>query len=334
MAELANPNLLNGRSVFFLTRRSSGFYSRKMMKFQAALRAMLTLGRYLLAWLFSLTFAGIACLAALLLGPSRMWTVFCGPWARTTLRILGIQTVVHHAERLRGPAVFVANHQSLLDVVLLPALLPANTRFVARRELRHIPFWGWAFMMGGAIPIERRGRGGDAQRLEAGLSRLPRGWSVTIFPEGTRRRHQALGPFRRGAFFCAARLGHQVVPVGIGSLDMVSPVNSRLLRAGVVHLYVGTPIAVASSSATNVHAATQQGYSSVAACVRAADDCAFAPRVKSFAQIEKFVARLSVITPKPLLIRRPTYRRRQLKHVACAHRKTALDATSPEHAPQ
>jgi 1-acyl-sn-glycerol-3-phosphate acyltransferase len=226
--------------------------------------------RYVAAWSFTLGFSFLAVLSALFIGPSRMWTTFCRPWARTTLWILGIRPIIHGQHKLNGPGVFIANHQSLLDVVLLPAVLPSNVRFVARRSLRRVPIWGWAFMMGGAIPIERRGKGGDTQRLAAGLKKLPKGWSVTVFPEGTRNTTGQLGPFRRGAFVCAAQLNYPIVPIGVSSFEDVAPNGHWLLRAGTVQVYAGEPLTVTNTDQETLTQVASQARQMIATCINLA----------------------------------------------------------------
>lgn len=232
--------------------------------------------RYVVAWTFTLLYCSLACLTVPFLGGRRMWLVFCGPWARTTLKILGIRPVVANPERMAQPAVYVANHQSILDVILLPAILPAKVLFVARRELGRIPLWGWAFVWGGAITIERKGRGGDGERIAKALASLPEGWSVVIFPEGTRRKSSLPGPFRRGAFLCAAKLGCPVVPVGVAFQRPGDPAGSWLLRRGTVPVHVGEPFMVENQSAEALHAARTQAHLAVSRGVALAGELASA----------------------------------------------------------
>ena len=242
-----------------------------MRVFFQAWRPMVDYARFLAAWTFSIVFPALCCLLLPFWGPATIWVRLAGFWARTTLRILGvrIQLVGRWPDR---PCVFVANHQSLLDVIAMPALVPPTTRFVARQNLKYIPFWGWIFVLGGAIPIQRQGRGGgDVGRLRAGLAKLPAGWSLMIFPEGTRGRAKALRPFRRGAALCAAERNMPLVPVGIGKLDAVAPRESALLRAGTVVVAIGEPIFVRSDGPQPIAEATRKAQEAVAACVARAD---------------------------------------------------------------
>ena len=68
-------------------------------------------------------------------------------WARAMLRATGAQVTWLGLERTRGPGprVYIANHQSFVDVWALLAVLPA--RFVAKAELRRVPVLGWATLL-------------------------------------------------------------------------------------------------------------------------------------------------------------------------------------------
>src|SRR6266540_3294092 len=99
----------------------------------------------------------------------------------------------------KGPFVVVANHQSMLDILML-SRLPHEMKWVAKEELFKFPWVGWMLRMSGDI----RSRRGDAESGGEALARakayLARGMSVMIFPEGTRSAKGTLLPFKSGAF--------------------------------------------------------------------------------------------------------------------------------------
>ena len=113
-----------------------------------------------------------------------------------------------------GPFVVVANHQSILDILML-ARLPREMKWVAKEELFRIPVAGWMMRMAGDIPIRR----GDAESGGEALARareyLARGMSVMIFPEGTRSARGTLLPFKSGAFRLAIDAGVPVLPIAV-----------------------------------------------------------------------------------------------------------------------
>jgi 1-acyl-sn-glycerol-3-phosphate acyltransferase len=114
----------------------------------------------------------------------------------------------------KGPFVVLANHQSILDILLL-SRLPREMKWVAKEELFRIPWVGWMLRMSGDIPIRR----GDAESGGEALARareyLARGMSVMIFPEGTRSRTGQLLPFKSGAFRLALEAGVPILPIAV-----------------------------------------------------------------------------------------------------------------------
>jgi 1-acyl-sn-glycerol-3-phosphate acyltransferase len=113
-----------------------------------------------------------------------------------------------NTERLeRGPALVVANHPTLLDIVLLLAHMP-QADCVAKREAWSNPFLRPVVSAAAYIPND------DGEELIAACrKRLEAGRIVVLFPEGTRSPAAGLHPFRRGAAHLALSSGCEVVPV-------------------------------------------------------------------------------------------------------------------------
>ena len=184
--------------------------------------------------------------------------------------MVGVKLKIEGVENLKGPAVFISNHQSLIDVVFMPAILPPEVKFVAKRELLLIPFWGWGFAAGGAILIDRSKPRRAMADMTTGVRKMPKGWSVVIFPEGTRPKDGNMKPFKRGAFYVAARTGLPVVPVGMdGARDIVPP-DGWLVRAGEVRVVVGAPIAPTGWDVQNLGGPVEQCREAVKVCVEQA----------------------------------------------------------------
>ena len=171
-----------------------------------------------------------------------MWTTVCHRWGQGTLWLGGVGLDVVGRTNLAGPAVFVSNHQSMIETVFLPTLLPRTVKFVAKKELERIPLWGWAFAAGGAIMIDRKDPQGAVHSIREGVRQLPPGWSVAVFPEGTRSPDGTLRPFKKGAFHIAMAARLPVVPIGIAGSRDVMPKHGRLLRPSTAFVTVGDPI--------------------------------------------------------------------------------------------
>ena len=114
-------------------------------------------------------------------------------------------------ERLpaHGPAVIVANHPTLIDVVLLIAALP-QADCVVKSAAWGNPFLRWVVSGTGYIRNDE-----GAALIEACADRVRRGRVLVLFPEGTRSPVHRLAPFRRGAAHVALRTGAPLIPVTI-----------------------------------------------------------------------------------------------------------------------
>jgi len=165
-------------------------------------------------------------------------------WCRVILALSGCSIRVEGAEHLRGagPAVLAANHASYLDVVLLLAALPADFRFVAKRELLSAPLVGRVIRKVGHLTVER-GRApqsvADAARVTEALRA---GVSVLVFPEGTFARSAGILPFRLGAFKAAMETGSPIIPIVLRGTREVLPAEVWLPRPGPLTVAVGTPL--------------------------------------------------------------------------------------------
>ena len=113
-----------------------------------------------------------------------------------------------------GPCVVVANHQSLLDIVML-SRMPREMKWVAKEELFRIPWIGWLLRLTGDIAVRRGDAESGGEAIARARAYLARGMNVMIFPEGTRSRDARLLPFKSGAFRLAIEAGVPVVPVAV-----------------------------------------------------------------------------------------------------------------------
>ncbi|RED95575.1 lysophospholipid acyltransferase family protein [Marinoscillum furvescens] len=162
-------------------------------------------------------------------------------WAPGVLWVCGIRLEVSSAAQLTDDSyVFVANHQSYVDIPLLFRAIPHNLHFVAKKELKKVPFLGWYMMATGMIFIDRSNRNKAIESLRRAARLISKGKSVLMFPEGTRSKNGQVSPFKKGPFMLAKDAGVKVVPVGIDMPDHTYHVG----RFGVTHVKVaiGAPV--------------------------------------------------------------------------------------------
>jgi 1-acyl-sn-glycerol-3-phosphate acyltransferase len=147
-----------------------------------------------------------------------------------------------------GPAVFVSNHVSFVDIWVLAGLLPGTVRFLAKRELLNVPIFGWAMRSAGHIPIDRKNRQAAVDACgEAGM-KIRQGTSAIVFGEGTRSRSGQLLPLKKGAFVLAIQAGVPVVPVYLEGTYEVLPRGTVFLKRRPIALRIGEPIGTAGLS--------------------------------------------------------------------------------------
>jgi 1-acyl-sn-glycerol-3-phosphate acyltransferase len=128
-----------------------------------------------------------------------------------------------------GPYVVVANHQSMLDILLL-SRLRREMKWIAKESLFRVFWVGWAFRMAGDIPVRRGDAESGSEALAMARAYLDRGMSVMIFPEGTRSKTSRLLPFKSGAFRLAIDAGVPVLPVAVSGTAAGLPKGNPWVR--------------------------------------------------------------------------------------------------------
>jgi putative phosphoserine phosphatase/1-acylglycerol-3-phosphate O-acyltransferase len=168
-----------------------------------------------------------------------------GVWIRIAPPIAGLRLEVRHAERIDAsrPAVFVFNHQSSADILILCMLLRRDFTGVAKQEIRHHWVLGPAFAFAGAVFIDRFDRPKAIAALQPAVDVVRGGISVGIAPEGTRSRDGRLGPFKKGAFRLALAARVPIVPIVLHDSARILPRKAIAVRPGTVHVEVLEPIA-------------------------------------------------------------------------------------------
>ncbi|KAI2785313.1 1-acylglycerol-3-phosphate O [Daldinia loculata] len=149
-----------------------------------------------------------------------------------------------HLDTVR-PAVFIGNHQSELDVLMLGCIFPKYCSVTAKKALKYVPFLGWFMALSGTVFIDRK-NSKDARQAMAGAAReiQTRKQSVYIFPEGTRSyaKDPGLLPFKKGAFHLAVQAGVPIVPIVVANYSHVLYIKGRIFRSGKIPVKVLDPI--------------------------------------------------------------------------------------------
>ena len=179
-------------------------------------------------------------------------------WGELGTRAAGIELRVEGAEYLElRPAVFVINHQSGIDPILVCALLRRDFVGVAKSQIKRNPVLGPVFAFAETIFLDR-GEGERAREsLGAAVAVLGRGLAVVVAPEGTRSESAEPGPFKTGAFRLALEARVPVVPIVIHNAFRILPSGAYVMRAGDVQVSVRPPIPTTDWSAESVRHHTE-----------------------------------------------------------------------------
>jgi 1-acyl-sn-glycerol-3-phosphate acyltransferase len=205
-------------------------------------------------WFLVCSAAGIVWL---LLSPRNRRTlyVFGQVFCRGVVRLMGWRIDVFNSERLDDarPCVFVANHQSFLDVVTFGSIFPKRTVSAGKREIGRIPVFGWFYRLSGNLIIDRGNPRGARDSLEE-AARTIRDDSVSVWfmPEGHRNTGPQLLPFKTGAFRLALAARVPVVPIIAEPLDVIADTTRRLARPGVLRVSILEPVPTDASAPRSV----------------------------------------------------------------------------------
>ena len=136
-------------------------------------------------------------------------------------------------ETFDKPALIISNHQSHLDLMCLMMLTP-KLIILTNDWVWNSPFYGRIVRNADYYPISKGIENSLPQLTEA----VKRGYSIVIFPEGTRSADCNIGRFHRGAFYLAEKMNLDIVPVFLHGAGHVLPKNDFLLRKGQITVQV------------------------------------------------------------------------------------------------
>ncbi len=178
-----------------------------------------------------------------------LWVRFVIWWLKVTCKInFELRGSEHTALE---PAIIFAKHQSTWETFALKLFFPHSV-YVAKRELLWIPFFGWAFAALDYIYINRSaGRRVMVQLIDQARIKVNNGFSITIFPEGTRTPLGAAPAYKKGGAVIAVKTGAPVLPVAHNAGEFW-PRHSFLKWPGTITISVGPPIPTDNRNADDV----------------------------------------------------------------------------------
>lgn len=167
----------------------------------------------------------------------RLHRLICS-WTRTARRcssLLGLKWTLEDnaGEDFSRPALIICNHQSHLDLLAMLSLTPKLVILTNDWVWNH-PLYGFIIRRADFLPASE-----GMQELAPKLKEImDRGYSVAVYPEGTRSLDRSIGRFRQGAFYLADKLGADILPMVIYGSGIALPKHGRVVRPYTVQLSI------------------------------------------------------------------------------------------------
>jgi 1-acyl-sn-glycerol-3-phosphate acyltransferase len=190
-------------------------------------------------WMMAIVvpWATVVIILSLFVSPTRMYWM-CAGW----LKHYNVQGMENLPQGDKEGAVLLCKHQSTLETLLMPAIMPHPLAYVFKRELLYIPFFGWSMARMDMIHIDRSKRNeAFAKVVQQGKRLMANGTWVIMFPEGTRIARGQAGNYKIGGARLACETGRPVVPIAVNAARRW-PRKAFIKTPGVVDVVIGKPI--------------------------------------------------------------------------------------------
>lgn len=171
-----------------------------------------------------------------------------GTWVNEVIDLFDINLDIVGKENIPmdRPCVFIANHQGYGDiVVMLKATEGKQIGFIAKDSLQKLPYFGkWITALHGIFII--RGNAKEAiKTIQNGVNELKNGYSLVIFPEGTRSQGKEMAPLKAGSFKLATKAKVPIVPVTINGTTELFEDRGIISKGANIKMVIHEPIETA-----------------------------------------------------------------------------------------
>ncbi|MCL2041321.1 MAG: 1-acyl-sn-glycerol-3-phosphate acyltransferase [Bacteroidales bacterium] len=168
----------------------------------------------------------------------RYHRIICWVARFVVVRIPRVKTTYNNFDKtiFDKPAIIISNHQSHLDLMCIMSLSP-KLIILTNEWVWNSPFYGRLIKYADFYPVSN----GIENNLDKLQSIVEKGYSIMIFPEGTRSEDCSIRRFHRGAFYLAEKLNLDIIPVILHGAGHVLPKKEFMLRKGEIHIHVMPP---------------------------------------------------------------------------------------------
>ncbi len=171
-------------------------------------------------------------------------------WARSMRFFGGVKLEVKGLENVdfSRPTMLVMNHRSHFDIIALMSSTRRPLSFVAKQELRKVPFMGYGMERVGMIFIDRSNSEKARESLRVAAGQIQDGRSVVMFPEGTRSSDGKLKPFKKGAFYLVKEAEADILPIVVLGSERALPKHTVAIKSETITVRFGDAIKTSADS--------------------------------------------------------------------------------------
>ena len=258
-------------------------------------------------------------------------------FADTASALIGMDLNLKGEEHLwsHRPAVFVFNHQSKADVIVVAKLLRRDIAGIGKQEIKkETPIIGKVLELGGVVFIDRANASNAIDAMTPLVeAMLNDNKSVVLAPEGTRTVSPKMAPFKKGAFHLAMQAGVPMVPIVIHNAGDVAPKGDFVFRSATVEVEVLPPVDTSDWSVATINDHVRDVRNMFARVLGQPEEPAAARKTKAVAK--KTPTRRKAVRKKPPAAK-PTVKKVAAKRKpaakAKAKAKPATKAATPPKA--
>lgn len=171
-------------------------------------------------------------------------------YAKGLLKISGSKISVMGEDNIPNdtPVLYVANHKGMFDVFLTYSMITKPTGFIGKKEMGKIPLASRWFRLSNCMFLDRDNPRQGLEVILSAIEKIKNGYSVFVFPEGTRNHKDTLLPFKEGCMKIAKKTGCPVVPVAIAHTDDILERNFPQVCPADIIVKYGKPVLIENLS--------------------------------------------------------------------------------------
>lgn len=167
-------------------------------------------------------------------------------WAKMLMEASGSSVTVYGQDKVPADetVLFVSNHQGNFDIPILLGYIDKPKAFMAKKELENIPLMSKWMKHMECVFMDRENPRKSLVAIKEGIGKLKSGYSMVIFPEGTRSLDGNVGEFKQGALKLATKSKVKVVPVAISGSNNIMKKKSLIVNPSSVTIVISDPLEI------------------------------------------------------------------------------------------